>query len=180
MSGAIHQLVLGLGNLLLGDEGAGVHAARALLEEPQPPGTEILDVGTALLDALPAMQEADRIIALDSMKAGGAPGTFYRVALNDCVVPDHIASCHGLSLHHVLALTGRIALPEVIVLGMEPEVIHWSMELSPAVHRNLPRFLECAREEMARSAIHGVQEAGGGRTFRQAGKHLIIKQQTHF
>ncbi len=48
-------LVLGIGNLLLvllGDEGVGVHAARALLKEGCPNGTEVLEVGTAILDAI--------------------------------------------------------------------------------------------------------------------------------
>ena len=45
-------LVLGIGNLLLGNEGVGAHAARALLKEGRPKGTDILEVRTAILDAV--------------------------------------------------------------------------------------------------------------------------------
>ncbi len=55
-------LILGMGNLLLGDEGVGVHAVRALLKDGCPPGIEILEIGTAILDALPALETAGRVI----------------------------------------------------------------------------------------------------------------------
>ena len=141
-------LVLGLGNLLLGDEGVGVHAAQALLEE-DPRGGEIQDIGTAILDALPALERADRVIVMDAMKGHGNPGTIYRVPMDQCTGNSCIGSMHGFDLRSVLALAGCEAPPEVLVLGVEPAIIEWSMELSPQVKNALPKLLEAVRKEIS-------------------------------
>lgn len=143
------KLVLGLGNLLLGDEGVGVHAAHALLEE-RPGGIEIQDIGTAILDALPALLRADRVIVLDAMRGHGDPGTIYRVPMDQCTGNSCIGSLHGFDLRSVLALAGRERPPEVLVLGVEPAVIEWSLELSPQVKNAFPRLLEAVRDELAK------------------------------
>lgn len=141
-------LVLGVGNLLLADEGVGVHAAQVLQQEDCPQGVEILDVGTAILDALPALEAAERIIVLDAMKGGGKPGSIYRVPLLVCRASPCIASLHGFDLLRVLAISGRANPPDALVLGVEPERIEWSMELSEQVSLALPFLVQCARTEM--------------------------------
>lgn len=153
-------LVLGLGNLLLADEGVGVHAARALLLEGLPPDTEILDIGTAVLDALPALERANRIILMDAVKAGGKPGTLYRFTLDGCRTTPHLGSMHGFDISRVIALTGRGDLPEVVVLGVEPSVIGWSTELSPPVAEALPSLLEAVKKEMIAAPAHLIKPLG--------------------
>ena len=148
MTGArAKTLVLGLGNLLLADEGVGVHAARALMGCCLP-GAEVQEIGTAILDALPALKEADRLIILDAMQAEGEPGTLYRVPLEECKTSPCIASLHGFDLSRVLALADRTDIPEVVVFGIEPARIEWSMELSPQVEEAIPFLLEAVRQEI--------------------------------
>ena len=98
-------LVLGLGNLLLADEGVGVHAARALMEKGCPEDTTVLDIGTAILEALPDLEIADRVIIIDAVKADGVPGSVYRMPYEEFLKPEVIASMHGFDLSRVLALT---------------------------------------------------------------------------
>lgn len=141
-------LVLGIGNLLLGDEGVGVHAARALQREECPCAAEVLEVGTAILDALPALEKADRVIVLDAMKYDGDPGTVYRIPLGRCRSSQCIASMHGFDIFRVLALTGREVPPEVLVYGVEPSYIGWSLELSPQVTNALTFLLESVKMEI--------------------------------
>ena len=143
-----NTLVLGLGNLLLGDEGVGVHAAQALMKECFE-DVEIQDTGTAILDALPALERADRVIVIDAMKGHGDPGTIYRVPMDQCTGNTCIGSLHGFDLRSVLTLAGCETPPEVLVLGVEPAVIEWSMELSPQVKDTLPRLLEAVRKEIS-------------------------------
>ena len=143
------QLVLGIGNLLLGDEGVGVHAAQVLLTETLPGDTDVLDVGTAILDAMEAMETAGRIVLVDAMKADGQPGTIYRVPLEDCNKNEQIGSMHGFDVHRVMALSGRTDQPEVIVIGIEPALIDWSTELSPEVTAVFPLVLDVIRQEVA-------------------------------
>ena len=141
-------LILGIGNLLLGDEGVGVHAVHALQKEAFSAEVEILEVGTAILDALPALERADRVIVLDAMKCDGNPGTIYRIPLGKCERPQSIASMHGFDIFRVLALTRRDLPPEVLVFGVEPFNIGWSMELSPQVTKAMAFLLESVQMEI--------------------------------
>lgn len=141
-------LVIGIGNLLLGDEGVGVHVARALLRERLPDNVVIIDAGTAFLDALPEIEHADRIIIVDAMKAGDQPGTVYRVPFEDCARRETITSLHEFDMARALYMLGRENPPNVIVFGVEPETIDWGTELSPAVKEIVPALLATVRKEI--------------------------------
>ncbi len=131
-SAAARILVAGLGNELLADDGVGVHAARMLAADP-PGGAVVVEVGTAVLDALHLFAWADRVLAIDAMMAGGPPGTVYRFG------PDSVASEGGEVSLHELGLVGALRLlpaaerPRVTVLGVEPREIAFGLELSPPV-----------------------------------------------
>jgi hydrogenase maturation protease len=145
----MQHLVLGLGNLLLADEGVGVHVAQRLLEEAPLENAVVLDVGTAVLDAMPALAAADRIIVIDAMMGGGAPGTIYRVPFEDCRRSGAIGSVHGLDLGAVLHLAGCDRPVSVIVIGVEPADIGWSMELSGPVAEALPEVIAAVHRELS-------------------------------
>ena len=71
-------LVLGLGNLIMGDEGVGVHVVRALEKQALPAGVECLDGGTGGFVLLEPLQKADRIILIDAAADGNPQGTVTR------------------------------------------------------------------------------------------------------
>jgi hydrogenase maturation protease len=71
-------LVLGLGNVLMGDEGIGVHVVRALEKHLLPAGVECLDGGTGGFVLLEPLQSADRIILIDAAADGNSLGTVTR------------------------------------------------------------------------------------------------------
>jgi hydrogenase maturation protease len=146
----VRTLILGIGNLLLGDEGVGVHIARALQQEPLPENVVVVEAGTAFLDALPEIEKADRIIIVDAMKADEAPGTVYRVPFEECAHPKRIASLHEFDMSRILYMLGRSTPPEVVVFGVEPETINWGTELSPVVQDAVPAILAVIRDEIAR------------------------------
>ena len=146
-----HQvLIIGIGNVVLRDEGVGVHAAWRLKEERLPPGVEVIDGGTATMDLLAAIQKAERIIVIDAVKGGGVPGTVYRVR------PDELSqeTEHPLSLHQagfldVLGLARqRGGAPEVVIIGVEPKEIAWGMELTPEVSGKLPNVIAAVFAEL--------------------------------
>ena len=142
-------LILGIGNLLLTDEGVGCHAARALQEEALPEDVVVLEAGTDFLSALPEIEKADRIIIVDAMQGDEAPGTVYRVPFEECLKPQCIASLHGFDVSRTLYLAGRDTVPEVVVFGVEPALIQWGTELSPAVREMMPAVIEAVKREIA-------------------------------
>lgn len=113
-----------------------------------PPEVTVRDTGTAILDAIPDLETADFVIVVDAVKADGTPGSVYRIPFADMVRPEVIGSMHGFDLSRVLALTPRKTVPEVVVIGVEPALIDWSMELSPPVAAALPRVIDQVRLEI--------------------------------
>jgi hydrogenase maturation protease len=146
----MNTLVLGIGNLLLCDEGVGVHVARALAQRELPHGVSVVEAGTAFLDALPEIEKADRILLVDAMEGGSAPGSVYRVPFDQCQHPDMLASLHGFDMSRVLFMAGNDRSPEVTVFGIEPARIEWGTELSPSVERVMPAVEQAILNELAR------------------------------
>ena len=72
-------LVLGIGNVLMGDEGIGVHVVRRIPDGALPPGTEILDGGTGGLHLLGPIQAAERVVLVDATVDGAPTGTVRRL-----------------------------------------------------------------------------------------------------
>ena len=143
-------LVLGMGNLLLCDEGVGVHVARALAQRDLPPEVYVVEAGTAFLDVLPDIEKADRILLVDAMEGGAAPGSVYRVPFDQCRHPEMLASLHGFDLSRVLYMAGNDCAPEVTVFGIEPARIEWGTELSPVIQRVLPAVEKAILNELSR------------------------------
>lgn len=145
----MHTLILGLGNLLLSDEGVGVHAARVLAARELPPDVSVVEAGTAFLDVLPDIEKADRILLIDAMEGGGAPGSIYRVPFDQCRHPGMLASLHGFDMSRVLFMAGNTRAPEVTVFGVEPAKIEWGTDVSPVVFRMLPILADVILKELA-------------------------------
>ena len=145
-------LVLGIGNLLLQDEGAGV---RALAEFERryaaPAGVELLDGGTSGIELLQYLRGRDYLIILDVVKSGNPPGTIIRMEGEE--VPalfQKKISPHQLGLSDLLAavqLTDR--LPRGVVLfGIEPKSIDTGLEMSAEVGRNLGALAHMVAREL--------------------------------
>jgi hydrogenase maturation protease len=140
-------LIAGLGNLLLTDDGVGVHAVKEL-QTDSAPDLCVVEVGTAVLDALHLFEWADKILAIDAMQAGGAPGTIYSFGLDD-VADASPVSLHEIGLVSAFRFIPEKARPEIRILGVEPEVIDYGLDLSPAVAAALPKLVQTARETVA-------------------------------
>ena len=143
-------LVAGLGNLLLRDDGVGVHAIRELRRKVLK-GILAVEVGTAVLDALHLFERADKLLAIDAMQAGGTPGTIYAFRLSEVEDRPARASLHEMNLLSALRLLPGHQ-PEVMVLGVEPEIIDYGLTLSPRVADAVPRLVEEARRVLSRWA----------------------------
>jgi len=147
-------LVLGMGNLLLEDEGLGIRALEFLQQRYEhPDGVEFLDGGTTGMGLLDDMSRRKHVLVLDACQTGDPPGTLVRLAGDD--VPVYFGmriSPHQLGLSEVLAtleLSGEQPA-EVIVLGLVPDSVEMRLELSGLVSRKLDGLVEAAVRELAR------------------------------
>jgi len=141
-------LVLGVGNPLMGDDGAGIVAVDQLrLHGDLPPDISVLDGGIWGMNLLPEVEGARRLLILDAIRMPGAPGTVVRLERSE--LPRYLGlkiSPHQVDLRDVLALAEwRGTLPEMTVaLGIVPERIAWGEPLSSTVEQALPRLVGSA------------------------------------
>ena len=148
----IEILLLGVGNLLYGDEGIGVHAFR-LLEAGYEfsPNVRLVDGGTAGQYLMPTLSEAKQVIVMDAVRAGGEPGTIYRLENEDLRKSVGFwDSQHDVSLEDILVQCELIgSKPEVVVIGMEPlDMLTLQMELTPLVQEKMPKFIGHVLDEL--------------------------------
>ena len=142
-------LVLGIGNVLLGDEGAGVHAVRRLERESWPPHVTLLDGGTGGFHLLSLFQEYERIVLVDATMDGQPPGTVRVIRPRFASDYPKTLSAHDIGLKDLVesaALLGHT--PEVVLIVVSvktlPEGLH--AELSPEVAAALPRVADLVRK----------------------------------
>ena len=151
-------LLLGLGNVLLSDEGVGVHAIAAFRRRyGAPDDVEVLDGGTAGMDLLDAIAGRDTIIVVDAVQRRGAPpgtllvfhGDDVRAAFGTRLSP------HQLGLVDVLAAAALLgeAPASVTVLGVVPAGLDLWLELSATVAARLDGLVALIADEITR---HGV------------------------
>lgn len=144
-------IVAGVGNILMRDDGVGVHVAGRMADS-MPEGTMALDVGTAILHALSFVAQAERLVVVDAMMSGGEPGSVYVADAGDLVLPDRFTSVHSLGL-----VSATMTLPEherpseIVVVGVEPAVVAYGMTLSPAVAAAVPRARRAVEEVLCKS-----------------------------
>lgn len=148
-------VILGVGNLLLSDEGVGVHVANELVKLELPPGVTVVEGGTDGFRLINVITEADRLIVVDAVKGGGAPGSIYRFDINEVQnCPSGFkTSVHQIGILEVINLSGLIGkIPQTTVIGIEPESLEMGMELSPEVKAKIPRIIELIWDELKSSA----------------------------
>jgi hydrogenase maturation protease len=157
-------LVLGMGNLLLEDEGLGIRALELLQQRYEiPPGVELLDGGTTGMGLLDDLSRREHVLVLDACQTGDPPGTLIRLA--DDQVPVYFSmriSPHQLGLSDVLAtleLSGEKPA-DVIVLGLVPHSLEMCLELSNVVAGKLDNLVEAAATELARLGYPLSPKAG--------------------
>lgn len=146
-------LVLGVGNIIQGDDGVGVYAVERLREQPQHPEVEIVDGGIAGVDLLPIIEGRVRMVVIDAVDAGMEPGTLFRFTPEDMlenIVPAQ--SLHQVGLLETLQmaqLLGR-APEETVIFGVQPGVVDWGLSLTKEVEGKLDILLDRVVEEIDR------------------------------
>jgi hydrogenase maturation protease len=158
-------VVLGLGNILLKDEGIGVHVVQRLEKQDLPGNVKVIDGGTSGLDILLLQEGPYKLVVIDAMKAGKEPGTIYRTRLKAHEM-DRLTEIFSkndqaaISLHQVglidallVARKTGCAPDEVTIIGVEPLEIDGGLELTEQVKEKIPEIISTVLEEI-KDAVH--------------------------
>ena len=144
-------LILGIGNILLKDEGVGVRVAERLKDMTLPPDVEVMDGGTMGLDLLYYIEGRKKVVVIDAVRAGEPPGIMYRFTDRD--VADKkglLRSAHGFDFLDVINISKLLGNkpPEIVFIGIEPEDISEGLELSPIIEERIPAIIELVMKEI--------------------------------
>ena len=145
-------LVLGIGNVLLTDEGIGVRALNELERRYTfPENVELLDGGTAGIELLRHIRNRDYLIIIDAMKFNQEPGTVTRVEGNDVPAAFRTRiSPHQLGLSDLLAaamLTDELP-PNLVLFGVEPENLDIGLNLTDTVEASVEKLTGAIIDEL--------------------------------
>jgi hydrogenase maturation protease len=148
-------LVLGIGNVLMGDEGVGVHVVRQLNGKDLPEGVECLDGGTGSFVLLEPMQRAKRVVLIDATIDGKPAGTVTRLTPKFSSEYPKTLTAHDIGLKDLLDaayLTGG-TLPVTLFAISIDRLPGVGMELSPEIAARVPEIAGMVRDEILTGSI---------------------------
>ena len=150
-------VVLGLGNILLRDEGVGVRVIEELKNKYSfSPSIRIVDGGTLGFSLINEIEGCKKLIVVDAVKTGSEPGTMYRFTRDDirCQITQKM-SAHDIGFLEVLEQWKVLGIaPEIIFLGIEPEDMDsWGMQLSACIQGKVPRLIELVIKELENAGV---------------------------
>ena len=146
-------LLLGLGNVLMGDEGVGVHVVRALEQHTLPDGVECLDGGTGGFTLLEPLQQAGRIVLIDAAADGNAPGTVTRTTPRFSRDYPPTLTAHDVGVKDLLDV--------FYMQGGGPEVTLYAITIDPhqPISMSLSELGKKAAEEAVRRILAELEAA---------------------
>ncbi len=149
-------VVIGLGNPLMGDDGLGLAALAQLRDQwDVPADVELVDGGTWGMNLLPVIEDAGRVLLLDAINAGAAPGT--EVVIPRTRLPAYLAmkiSPHQVDMADVIALAVlRGTLPDdTVAIGLQPSRVELSNELTD--------LLRCRLDDLVGTVVRQLESWG--------------------
>ena len=139
----VKTLVLGLGNVIMGDEGVGVHVVRAVEKHPLPAGVECLDGGTGGFILLEPMQNTDRVILIDAAADGNPLGTVTRTTPRFSSGYPPTLTAHDIGIKDLL--------DAFYIQGGGPEVVLYAITIDP--HQPISMDLSAGASKAAEEAV---------------------------
>jgi hydrogenase maturation protease len=146
-------LILGIGNILLRDEGIGVRVIEAMRDVPLPEGVEILDGGTSGADLIDEIADRRKLIVIDAVKTDVEPAAIFRFTDKDLLArTEGTVSLHEFGLVETLLAAKHLgcAPQEVVIYGIQPKEISSGLNLSAEIAAVVPEVIRLVLEEAAR------------------------------
>jgi hydrogenase maturation protease len=155
-------LVLGVGNLLLSDEGVGIHVAQELQRNPLPSNVEVIDGGTGGFELISYFSGRKKVIIIDAVDGDDEPGTILRFTPDDLNIAWRPSlSAHQTGVEGLLHFSKELSPPpEVVVIGVIPkETRRLSTSLSKTVKKKIPNIVAAVLKEISIPAPSPLDEA---------------------
>jgi hydrogenase maturation protease len=150
-------LVLGIGNLVMSDDGVGVRVVQLLQREYRlAENVEILDGGTLGLDLLPKLEGIEHLIVVDAVETGQKPGTCVRLAGEELPIAlETKVSAHQMGLRDLLSVARLLGHSpgEMVLIGVQPGGIEMGTELTPEVEAVLQVLVDNVLDELKRIGV---------------------------
>ena len=152
--------VLGIGNILLSDDGVGVHVLRKLQEEYDfPESVELIDGGTKGLDLLPLFEDKNKILIIDAANFKKEPGTIDTIEGDK--IPAFLStklSVHQIGLPDTLfaAKLMDITPSEMSLIGIQPKSMETGIELSEEIKDRMGQLIEKVLEKLKEWGVEAI------------------------
>ncbi|OOM82416.1 hydrogenase 1 maturation protease [Clostridium puniceum] len=143
-------IIIGIGNILLQDDGVGIRVIEQLQNENLPSTIELVDGGTSTLDTLGFFLDYKKVIIVDCLKANLQPGTIYKIGPEDIKnYKKENLSIHDVQILEVVKMANMMnKYPEVIIFGVEPEQISLDLEMTKTMFCKIPEIICNIKKEL--------------------------------
>lgn len=162
-AGQAQTVVLGVGNILYGDEGIGVYGARVLADGFRfAPAVDVVDGATLGFSMMDLFRQARALIVLDALAADAEPGSIFRLPAAELrqLAPQFRPTAHEVDPLQLLRLAPLLGhVPDLVLLGIVPARTDIGVGLSPALEAAFPRFVEAALRELRERQIQADEVA---------------------
>ena len=156
----ISVLVLGIGNIVMGDDGVGVLVAQRIQQEYRfPDNVEILDGGTLGLDLLPKLENVTNLIMIDAVETGQKAGTCIRLFGEELPIAlETKVSPHQMGLKDLLAVSSLMGHSprEMVLIGVQPGSIEMEIGLTAEVEAQFENLVSNVLSELANWGIEAI------------------------
>lgn len=150
-------LILGIGNLVMSDDGVGVHVVQELQRSYRfPENVMVVDGGTLGLDLLPMLENVTHLILVDAVETGDKPGTMIRLIGEELPVAlETKLSPHQMGLKDLLAVSELMGHSpgEMVLIGVQPGCIEMGVEMTADVDAVLDEMISKVLSELERFEI---------------------------
>jgi len=156
------MLILGVGNLLLSDEGVGIHVAQQLQTKSLPSNVEVIDGGTGGFELISYFSGRKKVIIIDAVDGDDEPGTILRFTPDDLNIAWRPSfSAHQTGIEGLLHFSKELSPPpEVVVVGVIPkETRRLSTSLSKTVKKQIPKAVAAVLKEIGALAASANDKA---------------------
>ncbi len=148
-------IVIGLGNTLMSDEGAGVRVVQRLLDfAGRFPLVDFVDAGTGGMSILHLIRGKDKAIFIDCARMGEKPGSIRKFTPQELKSTKALAhqSLHEADLIKIIAMAGQLGQcpAEIIIFGIEPQAVKPGCELSKILTDRFDKYVTVIRKELSK------------------------------